>query len=568
MNFNDQENDFFTSPNIVDFIVEDNEYFDNYMKAHPEIVATHAYRGGYKVAYTDRKNLDEVIRDLGQSYISLSVVLGLLDQQALDASGITQVQQKNTLNLRGQGVLIGIVDTGIDYTNDVFRYADGSSKIVGIYDQTVIGNGPYELSIGTEYTREQINDALNSENPYSIVPEQDTVGHGTFLASLAAGNEVDDFIGAAPEAELIVVKLRKARPYYIEKYLIPPEQENVYESSTVIAGIEYILGKAQELNRPVAICLGLGTNLSSHNGFSIFEEYLSHISKFAGVCLCIAGGNESQAKHHFLGFIDKAEDNQKIEIQVGENSQDIYLSIWNNAPDRLSVAIMSPNGEFINRIPAKTNTIFTARLTDENCVVIVEYTFPTRGMGSQNTVVKIIEPTAGIWIVFVYGDIIIDGTVHAWLPLTGLGPPDVEFVSPNPNYTIVVPATAIGPICCGAYNTLNNSLYELSSWGPSRISIMLPDFVSPGVNVGGVFPDGYGKLNGTSVASAITTGAGALMLQWGIVKKNEIAISTFQIRAYLIRGCNRSPNTEYPNTQWGYGRMNLLQSFKMMQTNI
>ena len=198
---------------------------------------------------------------------------------------------------------MGIVDTGIDYTLDTFRYEDGTSKIISIYDQTAEGEPPPGYYMGVEYTNEQINAALASDNPLEIVPVSDPSGHGTFLASIAAGREDNGFVGAAPDAELIVVKLRKARPYYLDLFSVPAEQENAFESNAIILGIDYILNRAFALGKPVAICIGLGSNFGTHTSFSIFEEYLTDISNLAGVCLCIAAGNESQARHHTMGRV-------------------------------------------------------------------------------------------------------------------------------------------------------------------------------------------------------------------------------------------------------------------------
>jgi len=558
--------EFIDAPNTVDFIAQNSEYFIEYIKDKPYIYPTTVLTGGYLVSYVDKSYIDDVIIDLGSSFVSSeSFVCGLMGYQALEASGIIQVQQQPFLDLRGQGVLVGIVDTGIDYTLDIFKYEDGTSKIVGIFDQTVRGTVPYNLSIGTEYTQEMINEALASDNPYSIVPQTDTVGHGTFLASIAAGREIDNFIGAAPDSELLIVKLKKARSYYLEKYLIPPEQDNVFESSAIMVGVEYILKKAQELGRPVVICLGVGTNLGGHDGFTLFEEYLSKISSLTGICLCTAAGNESQARHHMQGTIAKEDESQNIELRIGDNPTDVYMTVWNNAPDRLSVSIKSPTGELVGRVPAKTGTRYEAKLVLERATVIVEYIFPTRGNGGQLTVIKLISATPGIWTIIVYGDLILNGEYHTWLPITNFISPNVEFLTPNPNYTIVVPGTAIGPITCGGYNSLDNSLYPQTSWGPTRLPSMSPDFVAPAVDVEGYFPTGIGRMSGTSVANAITAGAAALMLQWGIVEKNDIALSTYQIRAYLIRGATRAEGLIYPNTQWGYGRLNLIQSFILMR---
>lgn len=558
--------DFINSPDTVDFIARQSEYFDAFVKSSPDIVLTQTLAGRYVIGYVDKANFYKLIDGLGTGFISsTSLVLGLMDIASLEASGITQVQQQPYLNLTGRGVIVGIVDTGIDYTLDVFKYEDGTSKIQFLYDQTGVGEHPLGYYIGAEYTNEQINEALRSPNPYEIVPQRDTVGHGTFLASLAAGRETTDFIGAAPDAELVVVKLRGARPFYREMYLIPPEQENAFESSAIMAGIEYILTKARELDRPVVICLGLGTNFGSHDGYSIFEEYLSGISNLRGVCVCTAAGNEAQAKHHVQGKVPTTDATATIELKVGESSGDAFISIWNNLADRFSISIRSPTGELIERVPAKSGSQLDVKLILENSRVTVDYYFPVEGSSGQVSIVRIIRATPGIWNITLHGDIVLDGTFHAWLPITGFIADDIEFLESTPYYTVVVPSTMNAAIACGAYNTNNNSLYVRSSWGPTRAELVSPDLVAPGVNVGAYFPTGYGTMSGTSVATAITTGASALLLQWGIVEGNDPAISTYQIKAYLIRGCTRSDTLSYPNNQWGYGRLNLLRTFTFMR---
>ena len=559
--------DFFTSPNTVDFIAKRSEYFDRFLAENPEIITTKTLAGRYVIAYVDRAYFQTVIDILGASFVSsVSTVLGLLDRPSLEASGIIQVQQQPYLDLRGQGVLFGIVDTGIDYTQDVFIYEDGTSKIQYIFDQTGTQNPPEGgYVIGTEYTNEQINEALKSENPYEIVPQRDESGHGTFLASVAVGREVGGFSSAAPDAELIVVKLRKARPFYLEFFAVPPEQENAYESSSVMVGIEYILEKALELERPVVICLGLGTNFGSHDGYSAFEEYLSGISNLRGVCLCTAAGNESQAKHHVQGKLLSRGDTRNIDVRAGIDGTDIRVAIWTNVSDRISVSVRSPTGELISRIPARSGTSTRVRLVLENSTVIVNYYFPVEGSGDQVTAVSIINSTPGIWTITVHGDIVLDGTYHAYLPITGFVSPLVEFLEPSPYYTVVIPSTMVGSIVCGAYNSNNNSLYTRSSWGPTRIGAIRPDLVAPGVGVAGYYPSGYGTMDGTSVATAIVAGACVLMMQWGVVEKNDVALSTYQIRAYLIRGCTRSENRIYPNNQWGYGSLDLMNTFNLMR---
>lgn len=554
------------SPDTVDFVVRQNAFVDQLLENNPSILTAQLLAGRYITCYTDTKTFSSLIDQFGSSFISyISLVLGLLDRANLAAAGIMQVHQQPYLDLRGKGVLLGFVDTGIDYTQRAFRYEDGSSKIQFLFDQTVAGPPPDGFYLGTEYTNEQINQALRSEDPYQIVPQKDESGHGTFLASVAAGNDSGNFLGAAPDAELIVVKLRKARPFYLNWFTVPPEQENAYETTSVMVGVEYIVKKARQLNRPVVICIGLGTTFGAHDGFSIFEEYLSNIANLKGVCICTAAGNESQARHHTQGVIAEKGAAHNIDLKVGENAGNIAIGIWNTISDKISLSVRSPTGEMVGRVPSKPGAVSRSKLILEKSVVQVEYYFPYESTGSQLSVVNIYSATPGIWTITLYGDIILNGTFHAWLPLTGFVSPTVEFLSATPYYTVTCPSTMFGSINCGAYDNTTGSLFSDSSWGPTRLERMAPDMVAPGVQVGGIYPSGPGTMSGTSVASAITAGACALMMQWGVVEKNDVALSTYQIRAYLIRGCNRSPTMIYPNTQWGYGTLNLIQTFNLMR---
>lgn len=558
---------FIDNPDTIDFILRQTEYLMSYFKNNPDVVLTQTLGDMYTVGYINRDKVDILFNYLKESFLNVeSYVCGLLETESLEASGIFQVQQQPYLKLKGKGVLIGFVDTGIDYTKDTFRYDDGTSKIQYIYDQTVRGNTPEGVFFGTEYTNAQINEALKAQNPYDIVPQKDSAGHGTFLASIAAGREEKSgFTGAAPDSELIVVKLRKARPYYLERFLVPPEQENAFETIDVMIGIDYMLKKARELDRPLVICIALGTTFGGHDGTSIFEKYLTAISNLRGVCVCTAAGNESQAKHHFQGLLRAKDEEQNIDVKVDENAVSFPIAVRNSAADRISISVRSPTGELVSRVPARSGTSLETRLMLEKASVIIQYYFPVETSGDQVTLVFVINATPGTWTIIVHGDIVLDGTYHAWLPLTGLVSPNVGYLTPSPYSTTVVPSTAFGIITCGAYNTHSNSLYINSSWGPTRAMVLKPDLVAPGVNVEGFYPTGYGTMSGTSVSTAITAGASALLLQWGIVNQNDISMSTYHIRAYLIRGCTRSESITYPNQQWGYGSLNLMGTFNLMR---
>ena len=558
--------DILYSHDVVDFIIRKDSYYDNFILEHPGLITTHTIKDTFILCYAELKDYLEMRQYMGTDYInSIPNVLGLLDQESLESAGIIQVQQQPNLNLNGRNVLIGFVDTGIDYTQEVFKYEDGTSKIKYIYDQSIPGNPPIGFPLGTEYTNEQINAALASDTPYEIVPHRDTSGHGTFLASVAAGRSIDDFMGAAPDSEIIMVKLKKAYPFYLDRFAVPAKQEDAFETSFAMLGIEYIIEKSVELNRPVVICFALGSNYDSHDGFGPLEEYLFNVSNIPGICVCTAVGNESQARHHYFQQFSQEGTPENIEIKVGENAGDIFVVVTNRICDRISVSIRSPAGELIGRIPAKAAYTFTTRLVLEPSQLIVQYYFPVEGSGDQVTLVKIQDATPGVWTITVYGDIIIDGRINAWLPLTGFVSPSVEFLSSNPFNTIVSPSAGYGLIQCGAYNSLRNSLYPRSSWGPTQLESAAPDLLAPGYQIGGFYPTGYGTMDGTSVATAITSGACALLLQWAFTEGNDFGFCTPLIKAYLIRGCSRSDLLEYPNPQWGFGTLNLMQSFFYMR---
>ena len=319
---------FIHAPDTVDFVTRASDAFFDYVRSSNEVVVGQTLSGRYVLGYVKAENFHRLAEALGAAFVSsVPVVLGLLDRPALDAAGVSQVHNQPYLNLKGRGVLLGLIDTGIDYTQEVFRYEDGTSRIQYIYDQTAPGTPPPGFLLGREYSKADIDAALASQDPYALVPQRDEDGHGTFMASVAAGRETEDFIGAAPDTEIIAVKLKKARPFYREKYCVPPDQKDAYESSAVMLGVEYILKKARALGRPVSICIGLGTNAGSHDGASVFEEYLGNVSIQKGVCLSAAAGNESEARHHTGGVLQPGEKPGQIDLKVGDRAGDIYMAI-------------------------------------------------------------------------------------------------------------------------------------------------------------------------------------------------------------------------------------------------
>jgi len=558
--------EFINQPYTIQIYTKNASAFADLIKDIPYIRLGKTIRGGFAVVYMDSRRIDDLITDISTTSVELfPEVMTLLGRSSLEASGVMQVQRQPNLDLRGRGTLIGIIDTGIDYTKDAFLHEDGTSKIRYIWDQTIEGNSPDDFIYGSEYTNGQINQALKNDDPIKIVPSVDTVGHGTFLASVAASNQNSEYIGAAPDADLLIVKLRRIQKQFNHLYCIPESQENAFSSVDVMLAIEYMMNRANRLRMPLAICIGLGSNMSGHDGFSILGEYISVVSRLSGTCICIAAGNESNAGHHTSGIIPGAGSSHTIQIRVPENANSFMMQTFVNSPDRMSVSLKSPTGEVVPRAVARSGAQIETNLVLERAKTVVQYFFPVSRAGIQTTLIKFYHPTPGIWEVTLYGEIIINGKFNSWLHVTGLISPGIQFLTPDPYTTITAPGTTTGGITCGAYNERDNSLYTSSSWGFTRNSNVKPDLVAPGVNVAGFYPLGNGTMTGTSVATAITTGACALMLQWGIVEKNDVSLNTYRIKSSLTRGCHREPNIQYPSRQWGYGKLDLFNTFVLFR---
>ena len=557
--------EFVKLPTTVDFQAIVNPKFVDYVKTRPYLHLGTELANRYIVVYVNQKYLWDVYEDLGKDFAAFFPrILSPVDTTSNDAFGITKIQNQPFLDLTGRGVILGFVDTGIDYTKNAFKFEDGSTKILSIWDQTIDGPRSGNIYFGARYDAEMINQALMSDNPYSVVPSIDEDGHGTFLASVAGSNETGAYIGAAPKASIVAVKLRRANEYYINRYLMPADNPNLYEATDYLLGIKYILDRALELNEPAVICIAMGSNSSGRDGNTPFEEYLSFISQWSGYTFVTAAGNESNAKHHTQGRIDQTGGTDTISIKVGRQGTSFTVFIFSNAFDKITVAVTSPTGEVLPRVNFKPGLLYSEKLLLENTTLTVIYSKNSDNqiiVGFQNT-------TEGIWDITLFGEAIISGDYYAWLPITGQVDETVEFLKPIPETTIVFPSSALRTITCGAYDTDDDSLYISSSWGPTRVPRISPDFVAPGVNVRGIYPTGYGTMTGTSVAAAITAGAAALLVEWGVVQRNLPAMDGELVKSLLISGCERTENIQYPNIKWGYGKLNLYNTFSTLRETI
>lgn len=486
-----------------------------------------------------------------------------------DYNGILKFHEHPSVMLRGRDIIIGIIDSGINYTHPTFIYEDDTSKIISIWDQSIQGNPPDEFKYGTEFTKEEINQALKSEKPFSIVPTKDESGHGTFLAGVAAGKRIDEnnikFVGVAPDSELIVVKLKEAKKSLKDFYLIDDSSVPAYQNSDLMMAVKYLTKQFQKQNKKhpgkqLVICIGVGSNQGGHDGGSTAEMYLSEVANKQGNVVVVAAGNEGITQRHYSEQFYTDEKIKEIEVNVGERIKGFTMNIWNLSPDIMPISIISPTLEII-RLPFKIEYEQEEKYTLmlEETAIYIKYEMFEMLSGNQLFSIRFKNPTEGIWKVILHGDLIVNKKVDAWITRSGWAK-DVYFLNPNPNSTITEPSTATGVLTVGAYKSKDKSLVKSSGRGYPRNQNIKPEIVAPGFNIIG--PSGnnaFKKMTGTSVSAAITAGVSALLLEWG--KKTDIYMNTQTIKNYFIIGAERKDGLLYPNREWGYGQLNLLGIF-------
>ena len=501
---------------------------------------------------------------------------GLLDDAVVDETGVAQIRRLPSMDLLGQGTLIGFVDTGIDYTHEVFRNADGTTRIWSIWDQSIpyteesiLGRLPTDFFYGTEYTRTDINLALETDDPFSLVPTRDLEGHGTYMAGIAAGNEVPEegFSGMAPLADIIMVKCKEAKQNLKSFYKIDSDAP-CYQESDIMQAIKYLIRKASVLSRPLVICLGMGTNLGDHNGGGHLGEQLGAASNEGGIVITAAGGNEAGLAHHHRSNMIMPNREEDVEIRVGEREKGFTTSLWCNAPQLFSVGIISPSGEFSGKILARIGESREINFLLERTTVYVDFQLVDIASGDEMILLRFENPVEGIWRIRLYNDGTISGVVQMWLPIRNFIVSDTFFLVADPEITICEPGNNPYVITNATYDYRNNSLYTNSSRGYARNGLVKPDITAPGVDVLVPLPGNrYGERTGSSVGSAVTAGISALMLQWGILEENDPTMNGTVVLKYLIRGAVRM-NIVYPNPSWGYGIINIYDVFLNLRPSI
>lgn len=511
------------------------------------------------------------------TYSAVPKLYSLLDVTSMDAAGITPAGELPVLNNQGAGVIVGFVDTGINYTDSLFRNVDGSTRIIGIWDQTNNSDNSNNIEnetakpfsafsalYGTQYTAEEINLALNSDNPASIVPTRDENGHGTFLASIAAGNrdERAGFSGAAPQASIAMVKLKPAKQYLRDFYLIQ-DGADAYQENDIMMGVSYLYFLARKYSMPLVVCIPLGTNMGSHMGMSRLGQYLNQVSLSNGSAVITAAGNETGARHHFRAVMDADTDEVTAELRVGEREAGFSMELWAENMGAYTVGFISPTGEVAREISVPLRGENTVSFLLEQTQITVYTQIADVSAGSQFIFMRFENPMSGIWRILIRNSLDIRETFHIWLPVRGFISDETYFLRPDPDTIITDPGNARYPITVTAYDHTKNSIYIHASRGYSLSGRIKPDLAAPGVNILGASVSGIRltRMSGTSVSAAHLAGAAAILLNWGVLNANYPYLNTPVLKSIFVRGAQRNPALTYPNREFGYGTLNLYEAF-------
>ena len=475
--------------------------------------------------------------------------------------------------LNGRGVLLAVLDSGITWDLDVFRKADGTTRIRYLWDQTVVGKPPEGFSQGTEYTAEEINAALQMSalDRYRLLPSRDLSGHGTAVAGIAAGKSADGlYTGAAPEAELIVVKLGM------------PEnsgraEEGFPRTTEILRGVTYALRKAQQLNMPLVINLSFGNSYGSHDGSSLLERFLDNASEIGKTVICVGSGNEGAARGHFAGNITR---DSRVELAVGNYEKSLNIQLWKNYSDVFRIRLQSPGGEEAELATNIQGGKYTLRL--EQTRILVYLGEPLPYAVAQEIYLEMIPVTggyidAGIWTIRLEPVMTVTGQYYLYLPAGNGRGDSTGFYRSTPQMTLTVPSTAAKVITVGAYDPVYDTYADFSgrgyadstrTIGVAAAGLTKPDLVAPGVNI--LAPDVYGSflpVTGTSFATPIVSGAAALLMEWGIVRGNDSFLYGEKVKAYLRKGARPlRGEREYPNDRVGYGRLCVTDSLPQTGT--
>lgn len=541
-----------TSEEYADFII-------NFIGSEPEVleqfgaICYQQISSYYGTIYRPLNEIEELSLK-NYEYSSIPALYGLSERDirvrqgdaeaAMEQAGIFRLQNQPALRLKGRGCLVAFVDTGINIEDEAFRYSNGDTRILRLWDMTDnTGTPPLGITYGSEYDEAAINELLHSTsengNTRRSYPAHDENDHGNILARIAAGNQ-----GAVPECNIIAVKLKPAKQYLRDFHMIRDDVP-AYQENDIMLAVNYIKNVALQLDMPVSLCLALGTNSRGHDGRSALSYILDSFASVDLAVCSVAGGKEGNKQLHFRGNTSVNNDSVNVELRVDERQNGLVVNVWGTNPGVFSVGILSPTGEVIPRIPARIGRSENYRLLFEGTTVTVEYDLAERDSGDELIIIRFDKPTPGIWKIQVYGDA---GRFDAYLPLDQFIYENTHFLVSEPETTLIDPAYARQSVTTVAYNPTSGALYVGEGRGFARNGYVKPDLASP-------------------VSVAILAGAVTQLLNWGIESDNVEMVESADIKSYLIRGASRDTGRSYPDKEWGYGKLDVYNAFEVLRGN-
>lgn len=496
--------------------------------------------GGYGILWVPQSLLPAVSNFPQIEYMEKPKRLFFAVNQAKAASCFAGVQEGG-LGLSGAGVLVGILDSGIDYFHRDFRNEDGSTRILFLWDQV----------LEQIYDEAQINEALNAPargEGQATVPSVDVSGHGTAVAGIAAGNGRDSgglYRGAAYGSSLIVVKLGTA------------QAEGFPRTTQLMRALDFVLKKAVELGRPIAVNISIGNTYGSHDGTSLLETFMDEAAGFGRNVIVVGSGNEGGSAGHASGVLSEGRQ-AEILVSVAPYETSLSVQLWKAYADQFRVTLVAPSGEQLGPFSETLGPQrYRYRSAQGETRILVYYGKPSPYSRFQEIYLDFIpEQTyigSGIWRILLEPVKILSGQYDLWLPSHNLLNPSTRFLGASPDTTLTIPSTAGKAITVGAYDPSYQSYAQFSGRGYTRLNQVKPDLAAPGTNItapaaGG----GYERVTGTSFAAPFVTGAAALIMEWGIVKGNDPFLYGEKVKAYLQRGARQLPGFEtWPNPQLG-----------------
>ena len=501
---------------------------------------------GYAVLNVKKELIDEVANVEEIIYIEKPTALIFSLLRGKQASCINEVQQTFANNenngLFGEGVIVGIADSGIDFTHEAFRNQDGTTRILNLWDQTN----------DRVYNAEEINEALKSENPYESVNSVDYSGHGTHVAGIAAGNFAEnknDNLGIATKSSLVIVKMALAG------------ERSFPRTTQLMEAVDYMIKVAESYKMPLAMNLSFGNSYGSHDGTSLLSTYLDSMADGRRVSICVGAGNEGDSAGHAGGYVFEPTD---VEVQVSRFQKAFSIQLWKDFSDEFRVQIIAPSGFIIDVIEIYNRA--HKYETDETNVYVF-YGTPKPYTQYQEIYFELIPVSnyvkSGIWTIRLTPENIVTGRYDMWLPEGGIINENTSFLRPDPDITLTVPSTSSKVISVGAYNSSNDVMASFSGRGFTRETNQVkPDIVAPGVNISSASnTGGVSVRTGTSMATPVVCGSAALMMEWGIVRGNDPFLYGQKLKSYLIKGSRKLPGfPRWPNEQAGWGALCVSES--------